>query len=325
MPTPDPSTPDQRLTGKAIEVHGLRMAYGKLEVLRGVDLEVEAGMVFCLVGPNGAGKTTTIEVLEGYRQRTAGDVSVLGADPSRGGRGLRDRIGILLQDGGVEPYLTVREVVDATRGYYRRPLPAAELLDIVGLSDQAKVRVRRLSAGQRRRLELALALAGDPELVFLDEPTTGFDPHARLAAWDAIRRLTARGTTVVLTTNVMDEAQALADRVAIIVAGRIVAHGTPLDVVGARGPGSAIRFRLPEGGPALPPELTRMIASSRDDVLELRTVEPAALVNTLSAWALQNGLPLHDLVVAPRSLEDAYLELTAAAAASAPGDEVATA
>lgn len=290
------------------------MSYGKRDVLRGVALQVPYGLVFCLVGPNGAGKTTTIEILEGYRKRAAGDVTVLGTDPAKGGRAFRDRIGIQLQDGGIEPNLTVSEIVDATRSYYRDPLPRAELLELVGLTDRAKLRVRRLSAGQRRRLELALALAGDPELVFLDEPTTGFDPDARRSAWEAIRRLAALGKTVVLTTNVMEEAQALADRIAVIVAGRIVAQGTPLEVVGARGAGSAVRFRLPQGGPALPPELMRYVATVRDDVLEMRTHDLAALLPILGGWASLHGVSLADLTIAPRSLEEAYLEITAAAA-----------
>jgi ABC-2 type transport system ATP-binding protein len=298
----------------AVIVRDLRMRFGRREVLHGLDLSVSAGTVFGIVGPNGAGKTTTLETLEGYRRPSTGTISVLGMDPTRAGRAFRERIGILLQEGGVEPYLTVAEVVDATRRMYPRPLLLADLLEIVGLTGQAQVRVRRLSAGQRRRLELALALSGDPDVLFLDEPTVGFDPEARLAAWDAIRRFARSGRTVILATNLMEEAQELADRVAVIVAGKVVAEGSPVEVVGTGGPGSLVRFRLPVGGPGLPPELTRTMAAARDDVVELRTNDPALLMRDLGAWAVRHDLRLADVVISPRSLEDAYLELTGSAA-----------
>jgi ABC-2 type transport system ATP-binding protein len=299
-----------------VSVLDLRKRYGHRDVIRGIDLTVPVGIVFGLIGPNGAGKTTTLEILEGYRRRTSGHVSVLGTDPARGGRAFRERIGILLQEGGIEPYLTVAEVLDATRAYFPRPLPRADLLEAVGLVEQADVRVRRLSAGQRRRLGLCLALCGDPDLLFLDEPTVGFDPEARRAAWGAIRRFAASGRTVILATNVMEEAQALADLVAVIVRGRVVAAGSPVEVVGASGPGSTVRFRLPSGCPSLPAELTRTMATMHGESVELRTTDPASLIHKLGAWAVRSDVTLADLVVAPRSLEDAYLDLIATAAAA---------
>ena len=200
----------------AIEVRGLRKSYGKTEAVRGVDLRVSKGEVFALLGPNGAGKTTIVEILEGHRDRTAGDVSVLGYDPGRGERALKQRIGIVLQSTGVEPYLSVEETIDLFRGYFPHPLPLDEILDAVGLSEQRRARVRRLSGGQQRRLDVAIGLAGDPELLFLDEPTSGFDPSARRGAWEMVRTLKSLGKTVVLTTHYMEEAETLADRVAII-------------------------------------------------------------------------------------------------------------
>ncbi|MBA2570879.1 MAG: ABC transporter ATP-binding protein [Chloroflexi bacterium] len=299
---------DSEVPRPAIEVRGLRKVYDDREVVRGVDLTVERGAILGLLGPNGAGKTTTVEILEGHRRRTAGEVKVLGHDPERGGAGFRERIGIVLQQGGVEPYLTVEEVIDATRGYYPRPLPTEELIATVGLEARARVRVRRLSGGQRRRLELALALCGDPELLFLDEPTLGFDPLARRSAWAAIRTLRERGTTVLLTTNSMEEADALADRLAIMVDGRIVASGTPSDLVGRRATGAVVRFPLPDGV-AMPQSLTRYLATSRDGTMELRSSDPVLLLSELTSWALASGVRLEGLTVAPRSLEDVYLEL----------------
>ena len=209
----------------AIEVRGLRKSYGKTEAVRGVDLRVSKGEVFALLGPNGAGKTTIVEILEGHRDRTAGEVSVLGYDPGRGERALKQRIGIVLQSTGVEPYLSVEEMIDLFRGYFPHPLPLDEILDAVGLSEQRRARVRRLSGGQQRRLDVAIGLAGDPELLFLDEPTSGFDPSARRSAWEMVRTLKSLGKTVVLTTHYMEEAETLADRVAIIGEGKIVAEG----------------------------------------------------------------------------------------------------
>ncbi len=234
----------------AISVRGLRKSYGSVEAVRGVDLEVRAGEVFALVGPNGAGKTTTVEILEGHRERTAGDVSVLGHDPEKNERALKERIGIVLQETGVEPYLTVAESIDLFRGYYPAPRPRDEVLEVVGLTEQRDVRVRRLSGGQKRRLDVAIGLCGNPDLLFLDEPTTGFDPSARRNAWEMIRNLRDLGKTVLLTTHYMDEAQHLADRVAIIAGGVIVAEGSPEELI-ATEPASTIRFRIAgEGSPA---------------------------------------------------------------------------
>ncbi|HVF13129.1 MAG TPA: ABC transporter ATP-binding protein, partial [Acidimicrobiales bacterium] len=216
----------------AIQVRGLRKSYGAFEAVGGIDIDVEEGEVFGFLGPNGAGKTTTVEILEGYRPRSGGEVSVLGHDPARGDRDLKERIGIVLQETGVERYLDVTEVLDQYRGYYRKSRPVDELLALTGLEEQRNQRVKTLSGGQKRRLDLALALAGDPELLFLDEPTTGFDPSARRGAWDVIAGLRTLGTTVFLTTHYMDEAQVLADRVAVIVGGKIVAEGPPGNLAG---------------------------------------------------------------------------------------------
>ena len=240
----------------AIQVRGLRKSYGAIEAVRGIDLDVDEGEVFGLLGPNGAGKTTTVEILEGYRPRSAGEVSVLGHDPAKADRDLKERIGIVLQETGVERYLTVTEVVDRYRGYYRKSRPTDELLALTGLEAQRDQRVKTLSGGQKRRLDLALALAGDPELLFLDEPTTGFDPTARRGAWDVIKGLRELGTTILLTTHYMDEAQVLADRVAVIVGGVIVAEGPPDNLAGSE-PATEIHFTLPPGtGADALPELT---------------------------------------------------------------------
>lgn len=295
--------------GDAVRVRGLRKRYDRREVLRGIDLSVPAGSIFALLGPNGAGKTSAIEILEGYRERTAGEVEVLGEDPALGGRAFRERIGIMLQEGGLEPYLTVAEVLDATRTYYRRPRPLDELLAAVALTEQAATRVRRLSAGQRRRLELALAVCGSPELLFLDEPTLGFDPVARRAAWDWIRDLAAAGTTVLLTTNVMDEAQSVAHRLAVLVDGVVVAVGTPAEVVGQGVELTVIRFCLAEPAPELPRELVRAGALVAGDVVEIRTKEPTRTLRDVTGWALGQGVELRDLTVRARSLEEAYMEL----------------
>ncbi|HEX7277701.1 MAG TPA: ABC transporter ATP-binding protein [Acidimicrobiales bacterium] len=295
----------------AIHVRGLRKSYGAIEAVRGIDLDVEEGEVFGLLGPNGAGKTTTVEILEGYRQRSAGEVTVLGHDPARAERDLKERIGVVLQETGVERYLNVAEVIDLYRGYYRKSRPIDELLALTGLEAQRDQRVKTLSGGQRRRLDLALALAGDPELLFLDEPTTGFDPSARRGAWEVIRGLRELGKTVLLTTHYMDEAQVLADRVAVIVGGVIVAEGPPDNLAG-RERATEVRFSLPpdlgaDTLPDLPPKATITIEGG--SVL-VTAPDPTQAVNTVTGWALARGLTLPDLTVTRPRLEDVYLELT---------------
>jgi len=292
-----------------VHVRGLRKAYGPREALRGIDLDVQRGEIVALLGPNGAGKTTTVEILEGYRARTAGEVSVLGHDPGRGEPAYKARIGIVLQSTGLEPYLTAREAVDLYGGYYPSPRPTDEVLALVELAAHGATRIGRLSGGQRRRLDLAIALVGRPELVFLDEPTTGFDPNARRAAWGIIRALADGGTTVLLTTHFMDEAQALADRLAVLVDGRIVAQGTMAEVIGDHSTETIVRFRLPAGTPA--PEGFALAADPVDPTLLLaRTAEPTGLLHRLTGWAIGTGVTLADLAVDRPSLEDTYLALT---------------
>ena len=297
----------------AIRVTGLRKRYGELEAVRGIDFEVAEGECFALLGPNGAGKTTTVEILEGYRDRDAGEVEVLGLDPRRGGRDLRERIGIVLQSSGHFRELSVREVLELFGGYYPAPRPTGEVIDLVGLDEKAGARIKTLSGGQQRRLDLALGLVGDPDLLFLDEPTTGFDPSARRRSWELIESLRELGKTILLTTHYMDEAQNLADRVAILAAGRVVAAGTP-DSLGGRDEGEAmISFRLPAGATLadLPAGLPGRPAP-REDRVELRTTEPTRALNLLTGWALHRGEELDALTVARPSLEDVYLQLTSA-------------
>src|ERR671931_1778820 len=238
-----------------ISVRGLRKSYGTLEAVRGIDLDVAPRRIFAFLGPNGAGKTTTVEILEGYRERSSGEVRVLGVDPASAGRDWRQRIGIVLQESRMHPELTVRESLELFAGYYRSPRDVDDTVALVGLTDKANDRVARLSGGQQRRLDVALALIGDPELLFLDEPTTGFDPLARRRAWEVIASLRDLGKTIFLTTHYMEEAQELADEVAIIAGGQIVAHGTPRDLSSRDGRVSRISFRLPAGVAAeeLPP------------------------------------------------------------------------
>ena len=296
--------------GPAIEARGLVMRYGDREVLHGIDLTVPHGTVVGFLGPNGAGKTTTVEILEGYRRRTAGQASVLGMDPARGGRELRERIGIVLQETGHNPDLTARETVRQFAGYYRQPRPVDEVIELVGLQEAADRRVRALSGGQRRRLDVGLALVGDPELVFLDEPTTGFDPAARRQAWQVITGLRELGKTILLTTHYMDEAQALADRVAIIAAGRIVAEGTPADLATAQR-GTEIRFTLPAD--AAPAELPRVSGdvATRGRNVQISTDDPTHDLLALTLWGAGRGAGrLDGLTVTRPSLEDIYLALT---------------
>ncbi|HEY8000319.1 MAG: ABC transporter ATP-binding protein [Vicinamibacteria bacterium] len=295
-----------------ISVSGLRKSYDDFEAVRGLDLEVEPGEVFAFLGPNGAGKTTTTEILEGYRERSAGEVSVLGQDPSAPDREWRERIGIVLQQCRMRPELTVRETLELYAGYYREPLGVAETVAHVGLGEKAETRAGRLSGGQLRRLDVGVALIGDPDLLFLDEPTTGFDPSARRQAWEVIEGLRDLGKTVFLTTHYMDEAQRLADRVAIIARGQIVAEGRP-DQLGDRETRPAtISFRLPAG--LEPAELPVAVEAGPggDGELTLSTQNPVEVLNRLTGWALERSVDLDGLEVHRPSLEDIYLELTGA-------------
>lgn len=275
----------------AIEVRGLRRSYGQREVLHGLDFSVEPGEVFALLGPNGAGKTTTVEILEGYRERDGGRVAVLGEDPGAAGPDFRARIGIVLQSSAVYPSLTVSETLELFSGYYPRRRDPDEVVGLVGLEEERRSRVRTLSGGQLRRLDLGLALVGDPELLFLDEPTTGFDPAARRRAWETILDLRELGKTVLLTTHYMEEAQRLADRLAILRDGRIVATGTPQELLSADG---TVEIRFRRGG---------------EDVV-LRTDEPTRVLHELTREALAAGDELEELEVRRPTLEDVYLELT---------------
>jgi ABC-2 type transport system ATP-binding protein len=296
-----------------IDVDGLRKSYGDLEAVRDVSFSVEEGEVLAVLGPNGAGKTTTVEILEGYRERDAGSVSVLGFDPADGGTAMRERVGIVLQDTGVEPYLTVTELLRMHAGWYSAPRRVEEVVELVGLSEKATARVKTLSGGQRRRLDVALGLIGDPELLFLDEPTTGFDPTARRQAWDVVTNLATLGKTVLLTTHYMDEAQALADRVVVIAAGEVVAEGTPESLGGRADAEAAVRFRLPAGvALADLPSLGEVSRAEQDEGhAVLVTRRPTAVVAALAGWSAERGEgELAELVVTRPSLEDVYLELT---------------
>jgi ABC-2 type transport system ATP-binding protein len=294
----------------ALTVAGLHKSYGPVAAVRGVSFTVRRGEIFALLGPNGAGKTTILEILEGFRTRDAGRVDVLGIDPGdrARGRALRERIGLVLQDIAVEPYLTVRETVARNAGYYPAPRDVAEVIALVGLARQARQKVRNLSGGQKRRLDLALGLVGHPELLFLDEPTTGFDPAARREAWDVVRGLRTQGTTVVLTTHYMDEAQALADRLAVISAGQVVAEGTPAGIGGRDQARARIRFALPDG--CRPAGLPLDAETAGDGLVTIETAEPTGALHVLTEWALRRGAVLAGLTVDQPSLEDVYLRLT---------------
>jgi ABC-2 type transport system ATP-binding protein len=275
----------------AVEVRGLRKRYGGFEAVRGIDFSIEAGEVFGLLGPNGAGKTTTVEILEGYRTRDEGTVSVLGTDPQHADGDWRERVGVVLQSSSLYPSLTVRESLSVFAGYYRSPRDPGEVIEIVGLTDKRDARVRTLSGGQKRRLDLGLALVGDPELIFLDEPTTGFDPGARRSAWETIRNLRSLGKTVLLTTHYLDEAEQLADRVAVLRDGVIIREGTPAELTGGTAE-TEIRYR--QGG---------------ETIVE-RTAEPTRRLHELTEAALADGVELDGLEVRRPTLEDVYLELT---------------
>ncbi len=296
-----------------ISISGLHKSYGDFEAVRGIDLEIDHGEVFAFLGPNGAGKTTTAEILEGYREATAGEVSVLGVDPAKPTRAWRERIGIVLQQCRMAPELTVSETLELFAGYYQAPRAVSETISHVGLDHKAGVRAGKLSGGQLRRLDVGVALIGDPDVLFLDEPTTGFDPSARRQAWDVIENLKHLGKTVFLTTHYMDEAQRLADRVAIISAGRIVAQGRPDELGDRERRPAQIRFRLAGGvDPAeLPPGIEPAVGA--DGELELTTATPVEVLNRLTGWALERSVELDALEVHRPSLEDIYLELTSEA------------
>ena len=275
----------------AISVTGLQKSYGAYEAVRGIDFAIETGEVFGLLGPNGAGKTTTVEILEGYRPRDGGQVSVLGQDPAHAGPDWRQRIGVVLQSGALYPNLTVTEHLELFAGYYERPRDVGQVIEVVGLADKHDARVRTLSGGQQRRLDLGLGLIGDPEVVFLDEPTTGFDPAARRAAWEVIRSLRRLGKTILLTTHYLDEAEQLADRVAVLREGAIVAIGRPEELSGAA-PATEIRYRR-----------------NGEEIL-VSTHEPTRVLHELTAEALAQGHELEGLSVRRPTLEEVYLALT---------------
>jgi ABC-2 type transport system ATP-binding protein len=300
----------------AVHVRDLRMSYGSTEVLHGVDFDVRHGEVFCLLGPNGAGKTTTLEILEGFRPPTGGTVRVLGLDPASQPARLRERAGMVLQECGFPRQVRVAELIDIWRSYYPKPRPLAELLEIVELAEVRNSQVRRLSGGQRRRLDFALALAGDPDLVFLDEPTTGFDPEARRRCWAAIENLRRLGTTILLTTHYLDEAERLADRIAILRAGRIELAGTTHEVAARAGLATRISFTTPSalrrGQVALPDGVDLAV---RGPLSVCHTDNAAMTLRRLLDWALENRLgDLDGLAVTAPSLEDTYLQLTGTAA-----------
>jgi ABC-2 type transport system ATP-binding protein len=298
----------------AIEIRGLRKSYGAVEAVRGIDLTIAEGEVFGLLGPNGAGKTTTVEIVEGFRRRDAGTVSVLGFDPATGDRKLKQQIGIVLQSTGIDPYLTVAETIDMFRGYYPTPRPRDEVIELVGLTEKRNSKVTKLSGGQQRRLDVAIALAGDPRLLFLDEPTTGFDPGARRGAWETIKNLASLGKTIFLTSHAMDEVEYLADRVAIIAAGRIVAQGAPSTLAGREKAATVVKFQLPATGPELPEQL-RAGATVDGANVEVATKDATRTLYDLTSWAVQAHISLDGLEVTRPSLEDVYLEITEDAAA----------
>jgi ABC-2 type transport system ATP-binding protein len=295
----------------AITVQGLRKSYGAQEVLRGIDFEVQANEVFGFLGPNGAGKTTTIEILEGYRERSSGEVSVLGADPERPTRAWRERIGLVLQQCELNPLLTVAETLALFSSFYRSPRPVDETVDLVGLGDNSETRVAALSGGQRRRLDVAVALIGDPQLLFLDEPTTGFDPSARRGAWNMIEQLKALGKTIFLTTHYMDEAQHLSDRVAILRDGGIVAIGPPSELAAGSAAETIVSFRLPNGTPLA--DVRAAVDAPLETsggVITLRATNPQHTLHQLTSWAERERIDLVGLEANRPGLEDVFLELT---------------
>ena len=295
----------------AVSVRGLVRSYGSVRAVDGVSFEVEAGEVFALLGPNGAGKTTTIEILEGFRDRDAGEVRVLGIDPGdrRSGRRLRSQLGVVLQELAVEPFLSVRQVLERNAGYYPAPRPVGEVIELIGLAEKADAKVKTLSGGQQRRLDVGLGIVGNPALLFLDEPTTGLDPAGRRTSWELVRALAGEGTTVILTTHYMEEAEALADQVAIIASGKIVAHGPPASLGGRDQGAATIRFQLPAG--VTPADLPVAVAGDGRSV-ELRTDRELEALYELTRWALEHEVRVTGLTVSRHTLEDVYLQLTGA-------------
>jgi ABC-2 type transport system ATP-binding protein len=309
-------------------VEHLAKSYGDNVAVRDVSFEVQKGEVFALLGPNGAGKTTTVEILEGFRERSGGRVLTLGVDPADRStqRWLRTRIGVILQELAIEPYYTVRQVLTRNAGYYPNPRPVDEVTELIGLSEKADDRIKRLSGGQQRRLDVGLGIVGNPELLFLDEPTTGLDPSGRRETWELIKRLAAAGTTVLLTTHYMDEVEALADRAAVLFGQEIVASGTPASIGGRDLGAVTIRFRLPDG--VTVSELPVEAKPVEDGLVAIHTEDEVRVLHDLTAWALAGGHPLQGLSVSRVSLEDVYLGLTRgestdagarAAAATGPG------
>ena len=298
----------------AVKVRGLVKSYGRRKAVRGIDLNVARGEIFAFLGPNGAGKTTTVEILEGFQPRTDGEISVLGVDPVDADRSWRERVGVVLQASEPEPGLSVRECLHLYAGYDSAPRDVEDTINLVGLDDRATTPAGQLSGGQRRRLDLALALIGDPEIIFLDEPTTGFDPSARRAAWGVIAGLRTLGKTVFLTTHYMDEAEQLADRIAVLAGGQIVAEGTPRTLGGRDRMTTVISFTLPDDVVAddLPTPLRPLAEVSDDGATALHTDAPLVQLHILAEWALSRGHDLADLDVGRPTLEDVYLALTAA-------------
>jgi ABC-2 type transport system ATP-binding protein len=295
-------------TTSAVRVRGLTKRYGDVHAVNGVDLDIAVGEVFALLGPNGAGKTTTVEILEGYRDRDGGTVEVLGLDPGKERGALKERIGIVLQSSGIDPYLTVAETIEIYAACYRHPRQVDEVIEIVGLQSKRNARVAKLSGGQQRRLDVALALSGDPDLLFLDEPTTGFDPAARHEAWQVVKDLTSLGKTVLLTTHYMDEAEQLADRVAIIAGGRIVVEDTPRRIGGRDRRRPRLVFRLPDG---VAPPTFEGITAEADGSYSMVPEDLTKELHRLTGWAVRRKLTLDDLELQRPTLEDTYLQLLA--------------
>jgi ABC-2 type transport system ATP-binding protein len=298
------------MADSVISVSGLTKSYGDVQAVRGVDLDVSRGEIFAFLGPNGAGKTTTVEILEGFRSRDEGEVAVLGIDPAAADREWRERVGFVLQQSKPDAYLTAREALSLYAGYYTAPRTVDETIELIGLEAKADTRAQKLSGGQQRRLDVGLALIGDPELLFLDEPTTGFDPKARRQFWEVIGSLRDLGKTIFLTTHYMEEAQELADQVAIISRGSVVAEGAPEQLGNREERPSTVRFRLPAGVAAADLPADGESPVERDGTVSFTTASPVTALNRVTAWALERGLDLEGLEVRRPSLEDVYLELT---------------